>query len=200
MSNMDAKRTYDFMLHEYDRVLKSELNELSESERRVDFFLQIASATVGVIVLVTQSPNLPIEITNTTIQIILGVLLLFGLLTLNRLNARSAQLRAYSRVTSEIQSYFSLEDPEIMAYIKAINEKQKPSGKIVPILRMLRGTLVDFIIYSNACIISGIVLISLGNHYANEAVLVGVLITFIGSLIFLYRYHDFMAKKLHPFG
>jgi hypothetical protein len=200
MDDMDTKRTYDFMLHEYDRVLKLELNELSESEHRVDFFLQIASATVGIIVLVSKSPNLPIEITNTTIQIILGVLLLFGWLTLNRLNARSAQLRAHSRVTSEIQSYFSQKDPEIMAYIKAISEQQKPSGKIVFILRRLRGTLVDFIIYSNACISSGIVLVSLGNHYATEVDLVGVLITFIGSLVFLYWYHDFMAKKLHPFG
>lgn len=199
MSNMDAERTFDFMLHEYDRIMKLELNELGESEHRVDFFLQIASATVGVIVLVSKSPNLPIEITDATIQAILGILFLFGLLTLNRLNARSAQLRAYSRVTSEIQSYFSQQNPEILTYIKTVNEKRKPSGKLVPILRRFRGTLVDFIVYSNACISSGIVLISLGNHYSIEVIFMGALITFIGSLVFQYRYHDFMAKKLQPF-
>jgi len=199
MSNMDAKRTYDFMLHEYDRIMKLELNELGESEHRVDFFLQIASATVGIIVLVSKSPSLSVEITDATVQVILGILFLFGLLTLNRLNARSAQLRAYSRATSEIQSYFSQVDPEIMTYIKAVDETRKPSEKIVPILRRLRGTLVDFIVYSNACISSGIVLISLGSHYATGVIFMGVLITFIGSLIFLYRYHDFMARKLHPF-
>ena len=52
---------------------------------------------------------------------ILIILLLYGLVILNRLISRQSTLIAFTRSMQEIQNYFSKRDPEIAIYL----DKQK---------------------------------------------------------------------------
>jgi hypothetical protein len=101
---MDPKsineRTYgvEFMMHEYERVHTLVLDEIRQSEQRVNFFLTIATTVGGALLLFSQLSTLTLEIKFAAIERILAVLLLFGLITFNRLNSRIVQLRAFRKL------------------------------------------------------------------------------------------------------
>ena len=52
--NEGNSSSIEFMLKEYDRINELWIDENSQAERRVNFFLSIASATIGAIFLIFQ--------------------------------------------------------------------------------------------------------------------------------------------------
>lgn len=201
--NVANSSSIEFMLKEYDRINELWIDENSQAERRVNFFLSIASATVGAIFLIFQLGTLSAEIQRIAVLGILVLFFFFGMTILNRLNTRTVQLRALRNSQHEIQDYFSKRD----ACIKEYFEKQK-SIYFVPrhkcfIMRFIHssfsGGLDDLMIYCNSFILGGIVLILLLGFGLDKII---IILAFIVTVLIAHKlfkvYCNFMVKSLRP--
>jgi hypothetical protein len=108
----------EFMLKEHERVYMLMLDESRQAEQRVAFFITMASAVIAAFALLAQTSQIPDQILSPAIQGILIVLFLYGLTTLNRINARDIQNKAYGRLLAQIQNCFAESDPKIKVYIE----------------------------------------------------------------------------------
>lgn len=194
----------EFMLKEYERLYTVKMNEDAQAEQRVNFFLTVASAAVGIIILISQVSNIATEVLFAAVEGVLVVLLLFGLVIFSRLNVRPSQQRAYSKLLEEIQGYFARLDPEVTAYLevqRGIFERPSSRFKILGIFLLgLRGSLTVLMILGNSLLCSGIVLTFLFSQgYALQAIVGWTTVTFVVSGAFLSAYHQFIRRRLPPF-
>lgn len=193
----------EFLLKEYDRIHTLWMDEGHQAEQRVNFFLTIASAAIGALIIFPQLVNL----SSTTLTLaaigVLGILLLLGINVLNRLNLRTVQQRAFRKSLSEIHNYFASQDKEIGEYI----ERQKriyfvPSHKNSFsrfIQNNFTGGLNDLMIVCNALIIGGLILILLTYFgFTPIFIFIGTLLTTILAERLLHIYINFVVTKLRP--
>lgn len=203
--DISESRSEEFLLKEYERLYLLRMDEVKQAEQRVTFFLTIASAAIGLIVVLAQTASLSPDKILAITRVTLIVLLLFGLTILNRMNARIVQLRTFDKLMSEIRGYFRKLNPEIAIYTEKYDKVfQPPSyrfGITKHVLRRLRGTLNDLVILSNALICGGLAFIELYIQGYQSQSLVGLTIAVvIGALVLLYIYFYFFIKRLPPFG
>jgi hypothetical protein len=192
-----------FMASEYEQLHTYLRDEIRKGEERVNFFLSITSIASAGLVFFAQNTAISPEIKYSFSMGVLIVVLIYGLMTLNRLNARVVQARVYNKLLSEIHKYFARRDSEIQAYVKVVEKsfgipKNKTIG--IQILGLLRGTLQDFIIVTNALMCGGIALVFLLNKglHPNQSIIWSIF-TVIVSATILYTYHFIMKEKLPPF-
>lgn len=193
----------NFMLKEYERVHQLWVNELDQSEQRVNYFLTVASAAVGFIIVAFQVPSISKETFVYVAGSILTILLLYGITILNRLTSRQATITAFSHSMNEIQNYFAKRDTEIATYLnsqKIIFRGEKYSHKSPPsFLYMLRGSIKDIMVLSNALICSGLSSLMFFNYgYDSQNILLWSIIVFVLSFTLLYSYSLFIGKRLPP--
>lgn len=196
----------EFMLKEYERIHSLVLDEIRQSEQRVNFFITIASAIGGILVIFSQVSTLPAYIKLTVVEGVLVVLLMYGLITLNRLTSRIIQLRTFRKLQNEIRRYFANRDSEVAAYLEFHDEIlkdpelfPKKNKMNLTIARWLRGTLQDLMILTNGVICGGIALAALLNTRLSIPEIIGwTVVTVIGAAIFLLKYHYYMRTKLPP--
>jgi hypothetical protein len=194
----------EFMLKEYDRINGLILDEIRQSEQRVNFFLTIASSAAGVLILFSQSSLLSEEVKFATIEGALGILLLYGFVTLNRMNSRIVQLTTLKIFQKEIQKYFTKGNKEVSDYFKAtkgaIDEHPLRKNKLtLGVGRWLRGALQDLMILTNSLICGGITLVALSNAQQSlQSIIIWTSISTILAIIVFYNYHYFMRTRLPP--
>jgi hypothetical protein len=201
----NSAKSAEFMLKEYERLSSLRMDEVKQSEQRVTFFLTIASAAVGLIVVLAQASSFTLGQVLVIARISLIVLLLFGLNILNRMNARIVQLRTFDLLMSEIRSYFRKSHPELGSYFEKHDRLYMPRnyrfGITTHITRRLRGTLIDLIVLCDALICGGIAFVEFYLRGYRGDLITGLTISVsIVSAILLYMYYYFFMKRLPPFG
>jgi hypothetical protein len=190
----------EFMLKEYDRIIQHWLDETRQAEQRVSFFLTLATATTGAIILVSQTSLLPNGLFYVVAQGTLIILLLFGITFLNRLAWRGCQTRAFRQSLIDIQNYFAILDPEVARYLemqrRIYSGRQHKSTISAIVLGRFGGTLIDTMILGNALIIAGIAAIwLLANGYTTENTVMWVVVTVILSMTILYVY-GYLVRRI----
>lgn len=195
--------TFEFLFKEYDRIHSLWMDENHQVEQRVNFFLTIASASVGGLIVISQITALPVSSIGVAAEGILILLLLFGVTVLNRLNLRTVQVRALRQSMQEIQKYFATHDTEISSYLE--NQKKYyfvPDYKNIffrHIQNSFTGGLNDLMIISNALICGGITLVALiSNGFDIKSIAVWTAITILGTERIWRIYSNFVVRKLRP--
>jgi hypothetical protein len=153
------ERSVDFLLKEYETLQQLIAIEDQQCEKRVTFFLTLAGGSIGIFgYFVRQQPqsgvvqSYPAELYYGSIAL-LTILLLFGVLTLNRLNARWIYRRMYTDRLMKINKYV-VGDDEALGNLLATREKPKKGD----LLRdRIRGTLTEFMLFSNSLVVGGLV-------------------------------------------
>ena len=195
--------TFEFLFKEYDRIHSLWMDENHQVEQRVNFFLTIASASVGGLIVISQITALPAISIGVAAEGVLILLLLFGVTVLNRLNLRTVQVRALRQSMQEIQKYFATHDSEISSYL----ENQKKYYFVADyknaffryIQNSFTGGLNDLMIISNALICGGITLIALiSNGFDVKSIAVWTIITILGTERIWRIYSNFVVRKLRP--
>lgn len=198
-----GSRESEFMLKEYERIHSLVLDEVRQSEQRVNFFIAISSAVAGAIVLFLQIQAISLDTKLAVIEVVLVILLIYGLIILSRLSDRMVQLKFLSKLQEKIQFYFEKDNPEISSYLKFKGElASNPSlnSKVEKRLTVyLRGTIHSLIIFTNTVICSGITLTALILLKANSLTVVFLTIFVSVSSAFILRtFHYQMRDRFRP--
>jgi hypothetical protein len=193
----------EFMLEEYKRLHELGMASINRSEQRVNFFITISSAIVGVLIVLSQTAILSTKVVLAVIVGALAVLLTFGVTTLNRVISGSVERRAYDKLSARIQDYFAISDPHVAAYLEFQEEAlQGPRHRFRPISKILykfRGTLTDFMVLSNSLICGGIALAILSfAGYPLGYTTFWTVMAIVISLIAFYGYRQCLVRKLPP--
>jgi hypothetical protein len=203
--NTKSSQSADFMLKEYERLYLLKMDETKQSEQRVTFFLTIASAAIGSLVLLAQTSSFAPDKILVLARVTLIVLLLFGITILNRMNARFVQLRTFDQLMSEIRVYFRTSYPELAAYFEKHDKLFQPSNYrfnvTKHVLRRFRGTLNDLVILSNALICGALGYIHFYDRGYRGDLIVGLTVAvIIGAIAFFYIHYYYFIRRLPPFG
>lgn len=201
METKKGTHSAEFMLKEYERVCELWVDESHQAEQRVNFFLTITSGGTGAIILVFQLSTLSKEFIYIFAVGVLLVLLLFGVIFLNRLIARTVQVKAFQQSLAEIQDYFGQRDPEIAQYLKkqrGIYQARRYRFKFVSfIFTVLGGGLANIVVLANGLICGGITLLLLSRvGYPIQAIALWTLVTIVLSILFLCIYGLFLKGKM----
>lgn len=196
----------EFMLKEYERLSSLKVSEQQQAEQRINFFISIATASVGAVLLLFQISNLVQETRLAIIGSILMVQLLFGMTLLNRLATRTKQIKIYNRLLGEIRSYFAEHCPQVSAYLKVYSN---PLNSYPPTYRFrflahlidrLRGSFTDFMLLTNSLLVGGIFLVILLSLQLNLIlVLCATAAVVLISLVLFDFYYEFLKKIISPF-
>lgn len=117
MSELSSPES-EFMLKEYERIHSLVMDEIRQSEQRVNFFIAIASTIGGAILLSLQIQSISLETKLSVIEVVLVILLIYGLIILSRLSDRMVEIRFLSKLQEKIQCYFRKDSQEISSYLK----------------------------------------------------------------------------------
>lgn len=193
----------EFMLKEYERLHGLVLDEIRQSEQRVSFFVAISSAVGGAMILFLQTQSLPLITRLAGIEVVLVILLIYGLITLSRLSDRNVQLRFLWRLQNSIQHYFAKNDPEISEYLKLKEELSAPyipNSKIEKLFfAYMRGSIHTLVTFTNSVICGGIIFTALIMFNATYSVTVFITIIVVTISAFLFRgYHYKMRSLFRP--
>ena len=193
----------EFMLKEYERLHGLVLDEIRQSEQRVSFFVAISSAAGGAMILFLQTQSLPLIMRLAGIEVVLVILLIYGLITLSRLSDRNVQLRFLWRLQNSIQHYFAKNDPEISEYLKLKEELSAPyipNSKVEKLVFVyMRGSIHTLVTFTNSVICGGIVLTALTMLNVTYSVTVFITIIVTTFSAFLFRaYHYKMRALFRP--
>lgn len=192
---------FQFMLEEYKRIHSLIVFIDQQGENRSRFFLTISSTSIGAIAVLSQISNIPSEYLILCFEILVLILIIFGLNTLSRLAARSNRIKTYKILISKLQEYFSKYDPEVSYYIKLQQTKQKGfSQKKKKRFSMypFEGTLSELMIMLISLLVSGIVF----EKMLQAKILLVIIIfssiaTVITCIIILKFYYEFL-KEIRP--
>jgi hypothetical protein len=207
-SSSDEER--EFMLREYERLNGLRLDELRQSEQRVNFFLTISSAIGGGLVIFGQNQLLSPRELFFVIEGTLTVLFAYGFITLNRLITRSNNLRAIRKLQYRIQDYFAKRSPYVNSYIefkKVIFSQEELPFKLSgfrlcsvgsDVLLIVRGTLEDFVVFTNSIILTTMIILLL-NQIKTPVVLKIFLFVFSIVLFYLlFKVYFSYARRIIP--
>ena len=202
-SALESKATAELMIKEYELLHALVASESAYGEQRVNFFLTVASAAIGVMVVLSQVTTISGDIQYAASQGGLIVLLLFGLTTLNRHNARVVHTMAYSVLMEKIRGYFAERDPEVAEYFsarrKAFERPKSRLGIVSAIIGRFGGSLQELMILSNALLCGGIALVAMSHAgYSLGAVVGWTTATVAGAIMLLVGYHFIMRRVLYP--
>ncbi len=202
----DNKESFDFMMMEYKLIYDLIIEENNISERRVNLFLSISSLSIGGVIVLGQTTQIPSETIYLATQGVLVTLLLFGLTIFNRVNARVVQLNIYEKMLSKIQSYFSEQDlliGQYMNYRHELLQRKKGRNKIInttfSLLSRLRGSLTEFMLLCNSLLLGGIgMTASFQFHLPFSSVMVVTIATIIFSFLVLSAFYFFIRRYISP--
>jgi len=193
--------SHEFMIKEIERLHELRLDATRQLEERVSYFLTVSSAGVGGVVIISQIPGITIESFSVISIYILAILLIFGILTLNRTISRNQRLSKLLFLMRKAQTYFGQNDKEINEYLKleeqTFSSKRKKS--IITYLQryIVSGNLEELIIVSNSIICTAIVtMVLLNRRYPINSILFVDIITLLVSLVIFYLYF-YAITKLH---
>ena len=193
----------EFMLSEYERLNNLILDELRQSEQRVTFFITIASAIGGALVIFAQSKAILLNEKIVAVEGVLTILLIYGLITLNRMTSRIVQLLTFKKLQGAIQQYFASLDSRVTAYLelrKSLSSQSSYSSKFGwQANRLLRGTLHDLVIFTDSIICGSLLLTALIGAGVSLGLKVSLTVTVtIVAWALLRTYHYYMRGKLPP--
>lgn len=195
----------DFMLREYQRLYELSRVLLNNSEQRVNFFLTLSSAVVGILFfsMGKTSQIAPHRVIFATISSLI-VLLIYGVTTLNRIIWGSEQRSYYERLMREIRGYFAQRDPSITPYLELQDSlANRPAGQsrvVAAILHIHRGRLTDFLVISNSLIFGAITIIVLSSAgWRQVYVIMGAIIVIPAIALLFYWYYARIRKKMPIF-
>lgn len=196
------KHSVEFMLSEYERIQSLIFDEIRQCEQRVSFFMTITSAVGGVILLFSQVSTLATDVIVMVSEGVLVTLFIYGMITQNRVSQRNVNLTMYRRLQEDIQMYFARNDPEVGAYVRSLRgaySVEHRSKLQVKFLKWFRGTLQDLMILTNSLLCAGIISVALlTTNLPLQAVAGCTVVTAIGAVMLIRRYHYYMRSKLPP--
>jgi hypothetical protein len=193
-----------FLLKEYDRLSVLSVAETKQAEQRVNYFLSIATATVGSLVILFQISSVPIAIKFAITEGVLTVQLLFGIVTLNRLASRTLSLKIYGELLNEIRTYFAKRSSEITIYTQTYDDLLKSSNSRLGIkyifFKRLRGSLTDFMMLANSLIAGGIGFVTLMISKVNMDLIISIMVAIVLFALMLFAtYYEILRRIIDPF-
>lgn len=197
----DQNNTWVFMLKEYERIQSMMVNEKNEADTRVNFFLTIATASIGVLVILYQATNIQQQILLQATLAILSIQLIYGLIIQSKLTMRAINLEAYRMILVEIQDTFAKNSEIIDKYFEYQRKtlRLNTTGARRFIADRLLGNLSDFVAITNAFLASGITLTVLTMYNKpHQVVLNWVILTFVLMGILLYLSSYFIRRFIKP--
>lgn len=202
-SEYKMEYTIELMLKEYDRINELWIDENHQVEQRVNFFITLLSAGIGVLVVIPQVTKSSMNDIATPSLGVLIVLLLFGITVLNRLSLRTVQVRAFRQSMNEIIGFFTKFDVELAEYItrqRAIYDVPDRRNLFFRFIQnSFTGGLSDLVIVSNAVICGGITLIALSvTGYGTILITIAAMITVMITERIFRSYSKFLTDKLRP--
>ena len=203
-SESEHQTSTEFMMKQYDLLYTLATTESNQAEQRVNHFLSIFSTALGVLLVLSQISNLSTDMFYSMTQVVLVILLLYGITIQNRLIARGVQHYLYTDLLIEVQKYFSSHEPQIAKYMEAqeniFRSRTSKHGFITNFIGRARGTLQEFMILSNALLCTGIVLVAMLKIGAGTSnIIIVTIVTFIISSALLVAYYYIMLRIVQPF-
>lgn len=190
----------EFMLKEYDRLQQMRIDTVRQAEQRVSFFLTIASAAIGGLIVLSQITTVSGRDLILATQSILSILLIYGINILNRLAGRQVRLNTIYSLLRGVQDYFARHDSEIAEYLDLERKAFAPLKRMSTAFSRFplhRGGLVELIIFSNSFLCVGLVLTFVSsNFYQSSLLALWILIMMVVLVVALYLYFGIM-KKIH---
>lgn len=198
---IDSSASNEFMLKEYELLHLLMLDEKSRGEQRINYFLTISTGAVGVLVVLSQ-----LEMTDNVIlyYVTLGVLLIllmFGLITLNRVISRSVQMSHYIGCMVEIRGFFLGGNPALANYVSSRTARVS-SPKLIPhwllfIVRRMTGSLAEFMVVANSLLVGGIILVLLSYRgFSVDRIILWTSVVVSVMLVTLIAYVFVMRRQL----
>ncbi len=186
----DPNNTWIFMLKEYERIHNMMVNERKDADTRVNYFLTIVTASIGLLVFLFQASNIYHQILLPATVSILSIQLLYGLIIQNKLTMRTVQLASYREVLVKIQDIFSSNSEIIAGYFDYQREilKLNNTGLRKFVADRLMGNLSDFVALTNSILTGGTILtILIANNQPPDVILIWTITTFIlaGTILYL---------------
>jgi hypothetical protein len=202
----DKNETFDFMMMEYKLIYDLIMEENQITERRVNLFLSISSISIGGVIVLGQTTQIPSETIYLATQGVLITLLLFGLTIFNRVNARVVQLNIYEKMLSEIQSYFSEQDLVLGRYMKyrhGLLQRKRSKHIIINLvtrlLARLRGSLTEFMLLCNSLLLGGIgMTASFQFHLPLSSAITVTIVTIVLSFLILSAFYFYVRHYISP--
>jgi hypothetical protein len=195
------EKSAEFMLAEYERLSSLRQSEITQTEQRFNFFLTVATTATGGIVVLSQVADFSPQAFSAAMQVLLSMLLLFGLTNQNRQIARTLQIDFYNEQITKIQDYFAKSDSDVIAFLdwrRDLLKRSQPKLLVTKIiLARFRGSLIDLVTLSNSTLCAGLAFAILST-YGGSAESVGTLtiVTFIVATIILNAYNSLIRKAL----
>lgn len=197
---MNKSHGDDFMLKEYDWIHDLWMDENSQCEQRVSFFLIVATGAASALIYIFQSSTSPKENWYLASIGVLFVLFLFGITFLNRINARNVQVSMFTATLKDIQDYFAESDPAITTFLVKQRERYRGSKRRSHFAsfmnQILGGSLMHVMVLSNGLICGGMVmLIGAASNLNTYDILLSTTVVTVGSIISLYAYSNYTRKR-----
>jgi hypothetical protein len=119
----------EFLLAEYERLLDSFWRTEELGEKRVEFFVALNGAILGVFVL--KEKGLPEHGTQNEVLLVFGLvaLLLFGFITLVRIIHRNLKSHEYLRAAGRIRVFFARRDSSVSDHLYYAARDDRPVRK-----------------------------------------------------------------------
>ncbi len=165
-----GSKTEDFLLAEYQNIANSFWQNEETGEKRVEFFITLATAVIGALVaLATSQPNLPPEAIYAVIVFALAGLLGFGIVTLRRVIKRNSVTDEYKRAMDTVRAHFRNEDERLRDYQPFAKRGARKTGT---------GGLADMVMLMNSLVVAALGV--MGGLVLKQALLIVGAIALVG--------------------
>ncbi len=143
-----ANKTEEFLLAEYKTFSDSFWRNEETGEKRVEFFITLATAVIGALVaLATSQTQLPAEATYAVMVFALAGLLGFGIVTLRRVIKRNSVTDEYKRAMEIVRGHFRNEDERLLDYQPFVKRGPRKTGT---------GGLADVVALMNRLVVAAL--------------------------------------------
>ncbi len=168
-----AGKSEDFLLAEHKFFTDSFWRNEETGEKRVEFFITLATAVIGALVaLATSQPNLPPEAIYAVIVFALAGLLGFGIVTLRRVIKRNTVTDEYKRAMDMVRAHFRNEDERLRDYQPFAKRGARKTGT---------GGLADVVALMNSLVVAALGV--MGGLVLKQALLVVGAIALVGFVV-----------------
>jgi len=143
-----ANKTEEFLLAEYKTFSDSYWRNEETGEKRVEFFITLATAVIGALVaLATSQTQLSPEAMYAVMILALTGLLGFGFVTLRRVIKRNAVTDEYKRAMDFVRGHFRAEDERLRDYQPFVKRGARKTGT---------GGLADVVTLMNSLVVAAL--------------------------------------------
>ncbi|MBI3914225.1 MAG: hypothetical protein HY327_08590 [Chloroflexi bacterium] len=172
-TNKRGDKTAEFLLTEYKIFSDSFWRNEETGEKRVEFFITLATAVIGALVaLATSQSNLPPEATYAVIVFALVGLLGFGIVTLRRVIKRNSATDEYIRAMDNVRAHFRKDDERLLDYQPFAKRGVRKTGT---------GGLADVVALMNSLVVAALGV--MGGLLIKQTLLVVGAISLVGFVV-----------------